>query len=203
MEAKSASNVLEGVGTYSFCLQCRKCNTILAESQSYMKVDFDVGYSSFKSAKNVCKDLTRKISSDSYDTGAFYYDMKCRSCFEIVGRVYEEVPLPLVELRLAFNFENRKTRYFRLGEVCISQVDDIPDAPGSDETALAHSGLPGPEVKEVFPPSENSSQQGSSVRKDGSDPGWKDALFKLQTVILDMNARLTRMESQIVETQSV
>jgi|EP00505_MAST-04D_sp_SCG-Rhode-Island_P001398 hypothetical protein len=203
MEVKSTSNVHEGVGAHSFCLQCRKCNTILAESRSYMNVDFDVGYSSFKSAKNVCKDLTRKISSDSHDTGAFYYDMKCRSCFEIVGRIYEEVPLPLVELRLAFNFENRKTRYFRLGEVCISQVDDIPDAPGSDEIALSHPGLPEPEVKKVFPASDNASQQGSSFGKDGSDPVWKDELFKLQTVILDMNARLTRMESHIVETQSV
>ena len=116
--------------------------------------------------------------------------MKCTSCGETIGRLYEEVPLDLVEVRLAFNFFHNKTHRHRRNRGRITQVGLVPLSSGGKQRKLkdAHTSMSLSMVEKCV--EENT---------DLLSPNWKDELFKLQSVVLNLNERLAVLEKKNVQ----
>ena len=167
----------------NFILQCKSCNTIFSESTNMIDTALDLDFDSFTVATNVCKSSKRELSSSNFDMGAFFHDMKCGSCDATVGRLYEEVPLALVEIRLAFNFFHDKTRRHRRNRGTISQIDLVPISSGDGQPKRKDGS-----TSMAISMTEN--------RIEGNSPpsGWRDELFKLQSVVLSLNERLSALE---------
>ena len=171
----------------NFTLQCKSCNTILAESTNLIDTALDLDMDSFTTATNVCKYHKRELSSSNFDIGAFYHDMKCTSCGETIGRLYEEVPLDLVEVRLAFNFFHNKTRRHRRNRGRITQVDLVPLSSGGKKRKFKDA---------CTSMSLSMIDKNDEEDTDSTSPNLRNELFKLQSVVLNLNERLAVLEKK-------
>ena len=159
-----------------------------------MNDPFQKPYDAFHIGANVCKSIKTMVSSELFDKGAEYNELVCNGCHASVGKVYKKTVESVTNLQKLFLFRKTTTKKFRPQLCLIPGVTQIPQE-NVDERLRANS-LPsksGPTI------SDDDSKNNDDVNVKYSEASSKDLhkeIFKLQSVILNLNERLSTLEEK-------
>ena len=179
-----------------FILQCKNCNTILAISQNYVNDPFQTPHDAFHLGANVCKGTDILVSNEINDQGAKYCDLSCNKCNKVVGKVYEEIVPSVANLKKLFLFRKTMTTKFRPQLSLIPNVKQIPS--NNTEQNTKNENLNGNyRQQNIRNTDSNTSHLGrhNIVNSNGGIVGKsEEEIYKLQSVILNLNERLSKLE---------
>ena len=177
-----------------FILQCKSCSTILAISQNYVNDPFQKPYDAFHIGANVCKSINTVVSSEVFDKGAEYNDLICNGCHATVGKVYQKTVDSVANLQKLFLFRKTTTKKFRPQLSLIPGITQIPQE-HRDESLRVKAST----IKSQASSIDDRSKSNADVNGKYSEASSKDLekeIFKLQSVILNLNERLATLEEK-------
>ena len=179
-----------------FILQCKNCSTILAISQNYVNDPFQTPYDAFHLGANVCKGTDILVSNEVNDQGAKYCDLSCNKCSKVVGKVYEETVSSVANLKKLFLFRKTMTTKFRAQLSLIPGVKQIPSNNTKQNTKSENLNANNRQ-QNIRKNYSNTShlEQNDIVNSNGGILGKpEEEIYKLQSVILNLNERLSKLE---------
>ena len=177
-----------------FILQCKSCSTILAISQNYVNDPFQKPYDAFHIGANVCKSINTVVSSEVFDKGAEYNDLICNGCHAPVGKVYQKTVDSVANLQKLFLFRKTTTKKFRPQLSLIPGITQIPQE--NRDESLRMNALP---IKSQASSSDDGSKNNADANgkyPKASSKNLEKEIFKLQSVILNLNERLATLEEK-------
>ena len=175
-----------------FILQCKGCNTILAISQNYVNDPFQTPYDAFHLGANVCQNNDIITSKETNDKGATYKELSCSKCNNVVGKTYEETVPGVANLRKLFLFRKSMTTKFRPQLNLIPGIKQIPNNDNNNNNENVNNNMH----------SSNSNNSNNILQKNNMNEDkkmskkWEEEIFKLQSVILNLNERLSTLEQE-------
>lgn len=158
---------------------CLKCQVIVGDSYSLLKINADMNTMTLTGASNVSRSADVYTSKSGPDVGSTYFRFNCSSCQAALGRYYLTTSKDLDDLREKFTFT----------------VDSL----GSYELGKAqHGKAPDLVAESVFDGTESTGAVEGGVRIDEGEDidrgALKEDITKIQHVVMELIERVARQE---------
>ncbi|XP_072036844.1 protein Mis18-alpha-like [Amphiura filiformis] len=103
-------------GELPVVLQCSHCNMILGDSMSWVSTNDELNSITLRSVSSmVVKGKELVTSTEGIDLGSTYQQLQCKSCKDVVGRMYRTTPRTLDDLRDLFTLYITKINSYQIG----------------------------------------------------------------------------------------
>jgi hypothetical protein len=171
-------------------LFCLKCNVIVGDSYSLLKINGEMNTITFTGASNVSRSADVYTSKSGADVGSTYFRFNCSSCQAALGRYYLTTSKDLDDLREKFTFTVDSLGSYELGKAHHGKAPEF---------LVFDSVLP--DMAVTAPAVEGAGAEGSVGVGPGPNRDMKMLAEELDKTMLVMMALLERMDQQEEATQ--
>ena len=157
---------------------------------SILNDPFQTPYDAFHLGANVCQNNDIITSKETNDKGATYKELSCSKCNNVVGKTYEETVPGVANLRKLFLFRKSMTTKFRPQLNLIPGIKQIPNNDNNNNNENVNNNMHSSSSNN----SNNILQKNNMNEDKKMSKKWEEEIFKLQSVILNLNERLSTLE---------